>query len=108
MLKIIFALLIQVAYLQYSTKKELDIVEDFTAEVEFRLEKLSTTWKKRGVLSFSSKHNKKSGATINNEPLTQDDIKNIEKECELKGNYIVRVKAGGHSYFSTLAAVIIF
>jgi hypothetical protein len=108
MIKIILTLLlIQSAYLQYQTKKDIDIIEDFTGDVDFRLENVNTAWKKRGILVFSSKNNKnyKSVATINNEPLTQDDIKSIDKECELNGYYMIRVKINGHNYFSSLPAV---
>jgi hypothetical protein len=70
---------------------------------------VNTSWKKRGILVFSSKNNKnyKSAVSVNNEPLTQEDMKNIEKECEMNGYYMVRVKINGHNYFSSLLAVFI-
>jgi hypothetical protein len=118
MLKEIFLIsLIMITFSQYAVKKEVDIPDDFTGEVEYRLDKLAYNlersnkeWKKRGVLNFTTRNKSKTNKaiiTMTNEPLGRNEQDLIHKECLANGSYIVRIKVGGHHYYSTLDAVIV-
>jgi hypothetical protein len=88
-----------------TSKKELDIQEDFTAEIEYRLENKEGIWKKRGVINFLQKNNNKnykSGATVINEPLSSKEIDGIKKECEASGLYLLRVKINNKYFYSAV------
>ena len=86
---------------------ELDISSDFKMDIEFRLEKLGTEWSKRGTLSFLEKGSKnyKSAIEIKNEIMSNDIIQNINKECELQGNYFIRFRSSKNIFYSTINPV---
>lgn len=84
-------------------KKELDIPDNFTADVEYRLENIDANWKKRGAINFfekSNTKNNKSNASVVNEPLSTKEIERIKKECEASGLYLIRVKTGNKYFYS--------
>lgn len=85
-------------------KKEIDIKEDFNVDVEYRLEKSSTTWKKRGVINFLQKNsnkNYKASANVLNEAMTNEQIEEIKSECKNgNGLYYVRVRTQSNVFFS--------
>lgn len=85
-------------------KKEIDIQEDFSADIEYRLEQNSSEWRKRGIMNFSQKSNVKnykSSVYVINEILSEDQHNEFKKECSLNGSYIVRIKIGANYYFSS-------
>jgi hypothetical protein len=100
---------------QYVVKKELDIVDDFNGDVEYRLGKLlvtpertNTDWKKRGDLNFISKNKSKTNKAMiamSNTQLDKDDQESIHKECLAGGSYIIRIKIGNQYYYSSVEAV---
>jgi hypothetical protein len=86
-------------------KKEVEIKEDFTAEIDYRLEKPNSPWTRRGVMNFlskSSNKNYKSSVNVVNESLNQSQFDEIKSECE-NGNGLlyVRIKFGNNLYFSS-------
>jgi hypothetical protein len=88
-----------------NSRKEIDVQEDFTAEIEYRLENQEGTWKKRGVINFLQKNNNKnykSSAAVINEPLTSKAIEEIKKECQLSGLYFIRVKTNNKFFYSAV------
>lgn len=101
-----FLLILTITCLSFITpKKELDIREDFSFEVDYRLEKTSSAWHKRGTIQFLQKKshkNHKPGVVVQNENLNAEEIKS---ECENgNGLYYVRInnKNTGHLLFSSV------
>lgn len=111
-----------------SKSKELDISEDFSTEVYFRLgihieiflfpqntkslfnlDKIDSEWYKRGVIEFISKinsKNNKAAVKITNENTDKSVYGKIRKECELKGTYYVRLSIGTGFLYSSMRAVL--
>ena len=91
-----------------STKREIEITEDFVLPLEHCTEKTSSIWEKRGEIIFSKKgstRNFKVLAEVNNYELTDSMITNIENECKIKGNYKIRFKCNGFYFYSLIKAV---
>ena len=87
---------------------DIDIVGDFSFEVEYRLEKTGTKWNKRGSLLFSehgNKKNYKSLITMQNNPIDIEFINLLKKECELNGMYFIRYKSNKHTFYSSTNSV---
>jgi len=84
--------------------KEIEIKEDFIAEVDYRLETSNIKWRKRGVINFVQKNNNKnykSSINVLNEQLTNEQIEEIKSECKMNnGLYYVRVKVNSNFYFA--------
>ena len=100
-------LIILVSFAFYNAqKKEIEIKEDFAAEVDYRLEKLSTAWKKRGVINFLQKNsnkNYKASVGIVNEQFTDEHIEEIKSECKNgNGLYYIRIKTASNLFFSSV------
>ena len=70
----------------------VDIISDFDLDIEYRLEKLETGWTKRGKIIFRIKDPStyKSTASLIDFNFTPQMKKEIQKECKLKGNYILQ------------------
>jgi hypothetical protein len=105
--KLFFITLTLISIIQLSlSKKELEILEDFSVDIDYRLESSNSDWKKRGVINFIHKSNKsqKTGATLINEPLTQEMIEEIKSECQHKDNglYILRFKSEKSVLYSSI------
>lgn len=80
---------------------ELDIEEDFTLNIDYRLEKLEINWTSRGKIIFSQKDSKNYHPSIRIENENKDfDL--IKKECELKGNYYIRFSDNLISFYSSI------
>lgn len=89
-----------------SQKKEIDIKEDFSAEVDYRLEKSGASWKKRGILNFVQKNNNKNykpSVNFVNEQFSKEQVDDITSECKSgNGLYFVRIKTGSNLFFSSV------
>ncbi len=88
-----------------NSKSEIDIQEDFTVEIEYRLENSRPTWKKRGVMNFLQNNNNKnykSSINVVNEPLSSKEIEEIKNECSLSGLYILRIKTNNKTFYSSI------
>jgi hypothetical protein len=102
----IFQILISLWLIQsVVSKKEVEIKEDFTAEIDYRLEKTNSQWTRRGVMNFLSKgsnKNYKSSVNVVNENLNPSHFDEIKSECE-NGNGLVyvRIKLGHNLFFSS-------
>jgi len=70
----------------------VDIKEDFTLNIEYRLEKQETEWFKRGKLTFKKNDPStyKSTASLIDFNFSHQMKKEIQKECKLKGKYILQ------------------
>lgn len=80
---------------------ELDIEEDFTLNIDYRLEKLEINWTSRGKIIFTQKDSKNYHPSIKIENENKDfDL--IKKECELKGNYYIRFSDNIISFYSSI------
>lgn len=89
-------------------KKELDIKEDFTLEIDYRLENTETNWRKRGDIKFlqkSSNKNYKPSVNVINEQLTKDQFDELKTECKNgNGLYYIRVKTQNNFFFNQLSS----
>ena len=79
---------------------DVDIEGEFEYSIEYRLEKQNTPWEKRGSLIFTEKDpkNYKPSIKINNN--NNLDQTKLSKECELKGNYIIRFISKNNYFYS--------
>jgi hypothetical protein len=71
-------------------------------------DKLDTKWESRGNIEFVSKLNSKNNKAfvkITNEIFNKDVFKNVIKECQLNGTYLVRISIGAGFLFSSMRAV---
>jgi len=97
----IFSTLLSILY----CKKDIELKEDFIAEIDYRFEKLNSTWRRRGVINFVQKNpkNGKQNFEILNNELTKEHLEEIKSECKLgNGLYYVRIKSGTNLFFSSL------
>jgi len=92
------------------SKKDIEILEDFTAEIEYRLENSDSAWIKRGVINFLQKGNNKhhkSSVSVNNEPLTAEERGAIKTECLASGLYLIRVKTNNKTFYSSVNSCVL-
>lgn len=70
----------------------VDIEDDFDLEIEYRLEKQETGWFKRGKITFKKNDptTYKSTASLIDFTFSPQMKKEIQKECKLKGTYILQ------------------
>ena len=70
----------------------VDIEDDFDLEIEYRLEKQETGWFKRGKITFKKNDptTYKSNASLIDFTFSPQMKKEIQKECKLKGTYILQ------------------
>jgi hypothetical protein len=112
-----FFLLLFTFIISVTTKpREVDILEDFNLDLEYSLGRIfsylektgNDSWNKRGVISFQQKgsnKNYRSLTKIANNELSIEELKQIEKECEYKGLYTIRVSKGKGYLLSSIPAV---
>ena len=88
-----------------SKRQETEAELDFQAEIDFRLEKTNSAWRKRGIISFfkkSSGKNSKSFVKVENESLGKEIYEEIKKECDMtNGLYFIRIKTPNNLFFSS-------
>ncbi len=105
-MKIIFiSLLLFIFTLIVKSKKEIEVQEDFTAEIEYRLENRDDSWKKRGHINFLQKNNNKnykSNVYVVNDAINSKELEQIKNECEESGLYLVRVKTNSKTFYSSV------
>jgi hypothetical protein len=105
-MKFLFVIISLVLCVINSQKKEIDIKEDFTADVDYRLEKSGSTWKKRGNLNFVQRNNNKNykpSVNFVNEQFSNEQIEEIKSECKNgNGLYFLRIKTGNNLFFSSV------
>jgi len=85
-------ILLFLIYISFIYTLIVDINDDFNLEIEYRLEKQETDWKKRGKLVFRSRdpNTYKSTASLVDFNFNSLMKKEIQKECKLGGNYILQ------------------
>ena len=85
-------IIIYISILSLINSLIIDINSDFDLNIEYRLEKQETGWLKRGKITFRVKDpsNYKSTASLIDFNFTPQMKKEIQKECKLKGNYILQ------------------
>lgn len=101
-MKLIISLLL--AVLSVQIRKEIEIIEDFTGEIEYKLEGSDTNWRKRGTINFTQKNsNSKKNIYVINEPIEEKQFEEIANDCKHQNSlYYLRINIEGNIYFSSV------
>ncbi len=85
-------LIIYLSFISLFHSLIVDIEDDFDLEIEYRLEKQETGWFKRGKITFkkTDPSTYKSTASLVDFSFSPQMKKEIQKECKLKGTYILQ------------------
>lgn len=102
-------LLAIIALICFSTaKREIEISEDFSIQLEHCTEKSSSIWTKRGEISFkkrTSSRGNKVLADVSNSDVDKSFYETLRQECEVNGNYKLRFKLNDLFFYSISKAV---
>eukprot|EP00340_Litonotus_pictus_P003036 CAMPEP_0170517008 /NCGR_PEP_ID=MMETSP0209-20121228/3106_1 /TAXON_ID=665100 ORGANISM="Litonotus pictus, Strain P1" /NCGR_SAMPLE_ID=MMETSP0209 /ASSEMBLY_ACC=CAM_ASM_000301 /LENGTH=146 /DNA_ID=CAMNT_0010802129 /DNA_START=110 /DNA_END=546 /DNA_ORIENTATION=+ len=85
----------------------MEIQEDFSIELEYSTTNFSSTWAKRGTVSFYQKnsHGGKVASTVLNEDINSRIATEITQECvDTNGFYALRFKLNNQYYYSNIEA----